>query len=80
MNSTVDFRLLMQQYGPNNDDDKEEVEQCIEAKDEFIKNEMRNVRNLIVYTYDQNAELYDENILYEGKESTKVIRFCDLKC
>jgi hypothetical protein len=35
---------------------------------------------LIVYTYDQTVELRNENILYDGREATKMIKVCELKC
>ena len=60
------------------------VTKALEYKDQFLKEKLLAANNLIVYTYDQTAEMCSDNILYEkregNKDCTKIIQVCELKC
>jgi hypothetical protein len=64
MNSTTDFKLLMQTNLPREEQDAAFLEEANNEKSRFIAEELKHVNNLIVYTYDQNVEISNDNILY----------------
>lgn len=86
LNSTTDFKLLMSVNRPHDDQDAELVDKAFEYKKTFLQEDrLKLTPNLIVYTYDQTAEIFSDNFLYErkneqGKDCTKIIKVCELKC
>lgn len=84
LNSTTDFKLLMAENKPRDEQDIEILGKALEYKENFLKEKILDANALIIYTYDQTAEISNDNILYaqrEGdKDCTKVIQVCELKC
>ena len=80
LNSTTDFKLLMAENRPRNEQDIEILDRALEYKENFLKEKRLDANALIIYTYDQTAEISNDNILYvrrEGeKDGTKVIQVC----
>lgn len=79
LNSTTDFRLLMSYNLPHDEADAEIIREGLSLKDRFLTEEIQAANRLIVYTYDQTVEIYNDNILFE-KDHTKIINICELKC